>query len=83
MILSIGSRLTASDRSLKVKRDHFLMLAKNEDLVKELSDKIFEVCDYFKKIAKVDTDLNYSKALWNDNMGPKISSGRYSENKAP
>lgn len=77
MVLSMGSRITASDQALNVKRDHFLMLAKNEEMIKELIDKIFEVCDYFEKVTKIEADLNYSEALWQDNMGPKVSSGRY------
>lgn len=78
--LSSGPIIMASDQSLGYKREDLCLLSieseNNKNPVKELIDKIFEITDYFQSISDEKSDLNYSKAIWQENMSPKLSESR-------
>lgn len=81
-ILSSGPIYRASDQSMDFKRDNFCLLAIKSDNadnpIKELIDKVFEVADYFESITDEKSDIYYSKAIWQENMSPKLSESRVS-----
>ncbi|PZX46938.1 hypothetical protein [Algoriphagus chordae] len=83
-ILSSGPIILASDQSMNHKREYFCLLAiQNEtgiedNPIKELIDKVFEVAEYFKSITDETSDIHYSDSLWQENMSPKLSESRVS-----
>ena len=79
-IIKSGQHLKNIDESLNLKRDSFCLLNiesdNNDNDIKILIDKVFEVAEYFRSITDDNSNIHYSSDLWRNDIMPKIGDSR-------